>query len=416
MLRWKMLASRWTFLCIAIFCGVIAVFLVRFALKGPTAFTNDSIYYSAGAKYIGREFFYSIDGVAPATEREPGYSFFLAPIFRIFGDENMVGVGLVQAVVYLFVVFLFVREMKKHFDSPVPSIALGFLLLSPSAFNIVLTPMRECLALSLFLIIATLFLSFSRLPSWSKAVGLGVFLGLWALTYASYLLFPFCFILLFLLLRLPLRFLAAVLLVPFIMVVTWMGRNAMEAGAFEFTGAFHTASLLHTRALQVQTFSFTDPFRCLWTEYVTRDMVHRSPYCATQYVTGDEAALLTIQHQSESVLLHALPMYLWVALFGAIEFHLPFVGGYGHVFNIIETMAVFFLYLGVILGLRHFRRPALLFFIIAFLYSMAVFPLLVAMPRHRMVTYAVYVMFASVGYAEYFRRRGSQRQELPGSK
>lgn len=399
-------ATRWILLLCAVLYGIVVLFLlVRTATGKPVKpFDNDAAAYSAGAKNISERGIFSFDGIHPTAEREPGYSFFLAPIYLLFGQENLPAIGLIQAGLHLLAVLLFVRALRPILPPLAPAIACAFLLLSPAIFKIVMTPYRESIALSLFLIFTTLFLSFSQRQTWMKTVGMGCMLACLLLTYAPLMLFTILLVPLFFIQRLPKRFLLPILLIPLTAVSLWMGRNLSTQGRFEFIGPYHTASLLHTRALQVRTFTLSDPLRCLWNEYITRNLKNQNPYCYVQFVTGGEDAMRSTMRDSEGILLRALPMAAWVTLFGVLEFHLPYVGGWGHFYNIAEACVTLLLSIGVLLSLRHIWKPHFAIFLLAMLYNIAISATLLGLPRFRMVTFFTYAVLAAVGYAQMLSR------------
>lgn len=389
---------------VVLFGIILVILLVRLVSGGPyKPFNNDAAAYSAGAKNISEQGLYSFDGVHPTDDREPGYSFFLAPIYLLFGQENLPVIAVIQAGLYLLVVLFFLRELRLRLSPSVAGVTSVFLLLSPSIFNIVMTPYRESLSLSLLLCTVALYLSFARKPSWPKAWGMGLLSAALLLTNAPFLLFPLCLTAVFFIERLPKRFLVPILLIPLIATALWMGRNKIELGRFEFVGPFHTASFLNTRALQVQTFSYADPARCLWREYITRNLSIQNPYCYVQFVKGGDDVYRQTMQKSEGILFHSLPMFAWVALFGAIEFHFPYVTGWGHFYNIAEACATFILSLGVLLSIPFIWKRRLMIFIVPLLYNAALFALLTGLPRFRMVTFFAYAVLASVGYVHLFR-------------
>lgn len=397
--------TGWILLLCAVLYGLIVlVLLVRMTAGKPVKpFDNDAAAYSAGAKNVSERGMFSFDGIRPTDEREPGYSFFLAPIYLLFGPENLPAIGLIQAGLHLLAVLLFARALRTILPPPAPAIAGAFLLLSPSIMRIVLTPYRESLALTLFLLCASLFLSFADRPTWPKAAGMGLALACLLMTEAPLLLFPILLAVLFFIQRLPKRFLAPILLIPLTAAALWAGRNLATQGRFEFIGPYHTASLLMTRAEQARTFALADPPRCLWNEYITRDLKNQNPDCYIRFAAGGADAMRKTISESKSVLLRALPMTAWLTLFGAVEFHLPYVG-WGRLYNIAETLATLALYGGILLSIRRIWRRDLAFFLAALLFNAAISAALLGLPRFRMVTFFAYAVLAGVGYARVFLR------------
>jgi hypothetical protein len=411
---WKTidLRKRIPLLCAVLFGIIFCILLVRMMTGKPyKPFDNDAAAYSAGAKNISELGLYSFDGISPTDEREPGYSFFLAPIYLLFGQENLPAISIIQAGIYLLIVLLFIRELRKTQHSSVSDVTCVFLLLSPAIFRIVMTPFRESITLSLFLLFAAFFLSFVQRPSWTRSLGMGAAMACLILTFAPLLLFPICLIPVFIIQRLPKRFLLPVLFIPLLAASFWTIRNHSALGRYEFIDPFHSASLLNTRALQVQTFKPGDSLQCLWNEYITRNMKAQKPYCYVQFVKKNDDTTRQTRRENEGILLHALPKFAWVALFGVIEYHLPYVGGWGHFYNIAEALVTLLLSIGVLLSLRHIWKPFFAIFLLAMIYNIAISAVLIGLPRFRMVTFFTYAVLAGVGYGRYIAQWRRKRDE-----
>lgn len=400
--------------CVLLYVVIVAVLVLRIiAGASYKPFTNDAAFYSAGAMSIVTQRVYSVNGVDPTNEREPGYSVFLAPIFLVFGRDALPAVALVQAGLLLAAVHCFVRSARHVLGQPITITTACLLLLSPAVFRIVCTPYREAVTLSLLIFLAALHSLFVRNASWLTAAGMGLLLSVLSLTYSPFLLLPFLFVGIFVYQRLSKRFLLAVLLIPCITVLLWSWRNERMLGRFEFIGAYHTASFLQTRALQVTSFTLADPALCLWREYVSRQLDRQKTGCYIQFADGDEAAYHNTIRESIRAILSSLPMFTWEAAFSALEYHFPYVG-WGRPYNLAEFCVTLIISYGVLLSIRSMWNPQLAFYTAILLYHLSIFMLLPALPRFRMTVYVSYVVLAATGYTlvcrflhRCFRRRAA---------
>ena len=92
--------------------GGSIVFTLLWAVLLPTrlvdpvtvTFQSDAREYSLGAVHLLQDGMYSLDGITSTAEREPGYSFFLASVYGIFGIENRIAVYFMQGLLYLIAI------------------------------------------------------------------------------------------------------------------------------------------------------------------------------------------------------------------------------------------------------------------------------------------------------------------------
>jgi 4-amino-4-deoxy-L-arabinose transferase-like glycosyltransferase len=155
-----------------------------------SVFASDAIGYSTGAKNLLLHGFYTFDGFRPFMDREPMMSFFLVPLYFLFGIENATAFSIVQGIMLLLAAWFFCNAAAARIGSRAAGIAFLLLLTSGSVFHTVFSAYRECLALSLLLAFSGLFLSSARSGALSKAVLMGIVLGLAVLTYYPFLFFP----------------------------------------------------------------------------------------------------------------------------------------------------------------------------------------------------------------------------------
>ena len=402
---------------VLLFLGITAVLLPsRLQEPAATSFANDSAEYHAGALNIARSGFYSVDGEFPMMGREPGYSLFLGALYTIFGEGNRVAIFLAQAILYLFSVLFFLPEFKKISGERAAVICGFLLLLHPPIFHMAFKVYRESLALSFALIFATFFLRALRTKEWLPIVLSGVSLGVLILTYFSFLLLPVALIPLLLFLRFPLKKGAMMIALPLLILCLWGMRNAAY-GRFQFLTPHRTATVWAMRATQAEEQKFVDPASCLYSEYVTRSWpgMPRESCRAEGFRYGSwispfpqtDEEFRTLDRESKSRIVAHLPMYLFASVFWFIEYHLPYVNGWGILYNVLSILAELIAYAGIaifFLRVRTCFRKIHLFFMMTALYGAALFSLMYAEPRYRMPTFFCYAALSSLGYASLLER------------
>lgn len=414
--------SRWILCAVCAFVVLFVLLLPgRLAVPLSKTFSNDAAGYDQGAIHLATQNFYSPDGVTPAVQREPGYSFFLSLIYRVFGIENRPAIFVLQGILHLLATLFFVRELRKITAQGAATVTAMFLLLLPSVFHIVLTPYRESFVLSLSLFFAGLFLSMRSHPTWRKAVLMGGLFSWIVLAHIPYLFMPLVILLIGWFLPLfPRRMLLPIIALPVVACLLWGARNEVTGGTFRMIGSYRIAAVLERRAIQASTFRLIDPFLCRWAEYITRDYSKASPYCGMRYgdVAGGEEVEKRIMRESESTMLHHVPSYVWDSLFFALEMHLPYVDGWGRIYNLLEALFTVVLYGGCLLSLRSIWKREYALFIAIILYSTALSALTEAIPRYHMVGLFCYATLAGVGYATFWtwlQARPAHRARHPTS-
>src|SRR3989344_3618735 len=85
----------------------------RLIEPASVTFQSDAREYSLVAVHLLQDGMYSLDGITSTAEREPGYSFFLASVYGIFGIENRIAVYFMQGLLYLIASVFFAREFRK---------------------------------------------------------------------------------------------------------------------------------------------------------------------------------------------------------------------------------------------------------------------------------------------------------------
>lgn len=392
---------------------VAGILFWQLSLPASYTFQDDAGEYSAGAKSIVTNGMYSLDGQTKTMEREPGYSFFLAIIYFIFGIENRTAIFLAQAMLYLTAVIVFTRELKQHTSDRIAGITVLFLLLTPSIFRIVFSVYRECLALSIFLLFAMFLLKTRREPSWKHTLIAGFMLGCLLLTYFPFVFFPIFLLALGFLWKMNKQHLALLILVPYLFIGAWGLRNVSQFGTFSIAGSIRGVRSIYVRGEQAERLSGTEPIKCLWAEYISRDWSERSDACSfnalmhAKWPDGTPLGNETeIKQQAVSKILNHLPNYLWFSVFEILELHIPYVGGgWPFVYNALAALGMFILFVGCLLGIRVIWKPEYAFFLILIFYNTALFILTDATPRYLMPIFFCYAVLSAVGYSRLFQTK-----------
>lgn len=385
------------------------VFLAPGRLSVPPSdtFSHDPGDYTSAAVHLVKESMYSTDGTHPFFEREPGYSVFLAAVYRIFGLENRLGIFLMQGILTLLAILLFTSELRRHVvGERIASTVLIFFVLLPSVYHTVFSAYRENFALILVLFFAASFLRLQRSPSVSAATLSGVLLGALLLTYIPFLFFPIFLIPLAWVLPIPKRHLLAVILIPYVFIVLWSGRNFLQEGGFRIAAPERTAIMIYVRGEQAEHIRGLEPFRCLFAEYISRNWEGRSAQCSFNGVMHglvDSGRMSTetpamIAAGGKAKILQFFPYYLWFSMFEVIEFHLPYVNGWGFVYNALAALSMVMLYVGCLLALPSLRRREYAIFLLLIVYCTVIFSFTDATPRYLLPIIFCYAVIGAVGY------------------
>lgn len=395
------------FYCIAWF------FLCRIWIGDLNIITSDALSYSSAAVHLARDGFYSLDGLQPFFEREPGYSFFLAPLYFLFGDSNLLAVFVAQGLLYLGASYLLSLEVRRQSGERIASLFFFLLLVFPGSLRAIFMLYRESFALSLCMLTACAFFVFIRAPSLKTTMLVSVLMGYLILTYFSLLFLPlFLVSLAFFLWPIPRRYLVTFFIATYLIVSLWGMRNWLQDGRFRLVDSFRTTAMWFVRAEQAEFVKGTEPFMCLWAEYISRDWTGRSRACSTNGVIhqkwpdrlllGNEAE---IAHESKVRILHHFPSYLWFSVFEVLELHLPFLGGgWPFWFHVVASLVSGITYAGLVCSLfvRHPKTHAV--FLLLIIYNTLIFSLTDATPRYLMPVMFAYILFAVVGFDALFTR------------
>jgi hypothetical protein len=382
----------------------------RLAEPYSQTFSGDALQYSILAEHLLREGTYSLDGVVPSSEREPGYSLFLALIYFLFSFENRTALFVLQGLLYLFASLFFTREFARGSSKRAAALCFLFLVLTPSVFHSLLSAYREGFALSITLLFAAAFLVTLRVRTFTSALLSGLLLGLLLLTYLSFLFLPLLLLPFLRTLHFPWRLTLPLLLIPLLVFSPWVVRNLVQGQSCLLGGCGRAAFMWVVRGEQVRTLRGLDSFRCLSAEYLSRELPERLRACSTeelysvsQATSWEEDELLRAGEEGRRAVLRALPRYLGHSLVLALEYHFPYVNGWGFVYNLLELSATMVLSMGVLLSLSVLHKEQW-FFLLLIGYATMVFALTEAIPRYRLPILFCYAALASLGYTRLLCR------------
>ncbi|HVW66371.1 MAG TPA: glycosyltransferase family 39 protein [Candidatus Peribacteraceae bacterium] len=373
---------------------------------------GDAVQYNAGAVSLLQHHMFSLDGVHPFYEREIGYSVFIAAIYSVAGIDNYLAVFIAQTVFFLITVVIFEKQVRRVFSPAVSFVTSVLLLALPSVLLIQLQLFRESLTLSLMLLFASAFLRLTNRPSMRMVIAAGVCIGLGMLVYAPLLLLPPFLLVFTKWLKVPLKHLAILMLTAYVVLSPWLIRNMIEVGKPCPTGCYRNALQWYVRGERSQYIRGLEPYRCLWSEYVSRNWTGRSPYCSFNAVWHREwpngfigvPQDAVVAREGQRKILAYFPYYLWDSVSEVVEFHLPFVGPWGRIYNVSAAAALFFVYVGCLLALPVLLCTKHRFFLLLAVYFVALFALTDATPRYHMPVIFCYALLGAVGYHRLLTR------------
>lgn len=385
--------------------GFVVLLPGRMAMSPEDTFSHDPGAYNGGAIHLVRDGFYSLDGVTPYTEREPGYSVFLAALYAFFGLENRLAIFLAQGMLTLSSALFLYRELRHAVRERAASVAIALLLLLPSVMHTVFSAYRENLALTLAMLFTAVFLRLQHRPTARTAVLAGILLGSLLLTYLPLLFSILLLPLLLLRANIPQRFLVVVAGIPICFVLFWGTRNAWHGQGFSLGATDRSTIVQHVRGEQAEQLRGLEPLKCLWSEYISRDWSQRSPYCSYNAVMHALVAnprypveARAIAHEGRAKIIKYFPHYLWFSLTDIIELHLPYVNGWGRTYNMLAALGTTIMFIGILFALPSLRKRELSVFLFFIIYAIGIYSLTDATPRYLIPVLFCYAVLAGVGY------------------
>jgi 4-amino-4-deoxy-L-arabinose transferase-like glycosyltransferase len=393
------------FLVYALLC--IVVFPLVLKVPMHLIFDGDAAGYNLGAVHLLQSGFYSMDGVTPFFDREPGMSFFLLPIYTIFGAENGLAIVASQIVVYFLAAWAFCHQLARSHGQRVAGICFLLLLTSGSVFHSIFSAYRECLALVLLLLFSALILANDFKSAWWKTMLAGLLFGALILTYYPFVFFPPVLLFVWWLKKKPLSEAVSIIALCYALVGVWVVRNYSYDGKIRIVDNRRTAIMWYVRGEQAEKVYGLEPFKCLWSEYVSRDWSGRSPACSfnalmnTRWSNGFDltADYSDVAAEGRAKVLQYFPSYLWFSAVDVIELHIPYVGGgWSSRFNLFAAVTAFILYAGFIVGLPNLLKREEALWTALIVYNTAIFALTDATPRYLVPVLFCYAVIAALGY------------------
>lgn len=385
-----------------------------FGIPWGTFLISDDAGYSGAAVHLLREGFLSLDGVHPFTDREPGQSVLLALTYAFFGVENVVGIFIAHAAILLAAAWLFCHALAKEAGERAAGICFLLLLTSGSVLHGVFSAYRECLALTLMLLFAALWLhARGRNASLRTGAALGALLGAAILTYYSFFFFPPVAAALWVIERKSWRPAAALLCVAYLIVGVWGLRNHAADGQFRIVDARRADMMWYVRGEQALHVTGLEPLRCLWSEYVSRNWEGRSSACsfnAVKYARWGETedtdeGYRAAGEQGKRLIAEHPVSYLWFSIVDVLELHAPYVGGgWGTAFNAYALATQAVMLAGALLGIGTLRYRRYWLFWLLIGYNTGVFALTDATPRYLVPVFFCYAAIAAIGYDRVLSR------------
>lgn len=231
-----LLRSRWTYGLVAAACvlpRLVALLFERGKILASFTEKNDDF----ALLFIHHDTFGLLPG-SPSASTQPLYSFFLIPIYWVFG-RNWEAVGLAQIAVAL-VAALVITRIGRRWLGPLAGLLAGvtatvhpYLIWHDVHVN------REILDTAIAAGIVLLTLSLAERRTVRGAVGLGVVLGLGVLSNTRLVLLPVAVAVFLVALRGDRRRMAVLAVVALggaaLVVVPWVVRNRVEVGCFAVT-------------------------------------------------------------------------------------------------------------------------------------------------------------------------------------
>jgi hypothetical protein len=371
-------------------------------------FLDDARMYNAGAVSIVEHGTYADTDGRFISEREPGYSLMLAAVYGIAGTENRAAIFLFQTLLHAMASLILVRALRHSISLCAQSITAAFLLLSPAVLHMTLFVYRESVSLSLFLVVLAGLLEWLHAPRLRTIVLTGLAAGVLAITYLPML--PVLGLLLLVpLLKKKTSHAAIGILLLLLPLALWAGRNFSHPSGRDcpLGGCVRSAYAWYMRQHQATDFSWDDPLRCLWAEYVTRKLENVPLTCDFGILKGvdiNDVTAESITSESLRVIRSHMPMYLWTSAVWAVKYHFPYVNGWGTLYNVLELLVTLLLYAGIAAGVLLKRRRWDIIYWLPLLIGPVLFGLIDVEPRYRMPFLGAYAVLAGIGYDLLFLR------------
>lgn len=397
----SLLRTEW--LLVILFAILFAVLLPgRMAVPTEVLFADDASEYDR----IARAF---LDGTVIPTDREPGYPLFLSLAYFIGGEGSRIAIFVLQALLHVGASVVFARSLSAITSRRASLFALGFLLLFPEVFHLIFTVYREGVAMDLVLLFCASFMHLSRSHSarWLTVAAFAI--ALLGLTYFP-LVPPLALLLIVTAFVRALSWKQVVLLGCGLLVPlgAWMAALSQTDVQCLVPGCERSGLAWHVRGQQVLSLSFLDPPRCLFVEYVTRDLDSIPRSCQfwkeVQYLSDEQIPVDVAGDTGKELVLQYPLLHIWTSMWWFVEYHFPYFNGWGMKYNALAALSTLILLVGCFLSIRT-RWTREMWLLAGFALAAALFFAVINVePRYRMPMLGVYVLFASVGYSSLLER------------
>lgn len=374
-------------------------------------FNNDAYSYHQLAVNLLQNGGYSMDGVTPSAEREPGYSLLLAVIYLCFGPGNRLAIFLIQAVMHFFATMIFLSYFQKFAPRAAVNISLFFLMASPAVYHSIFTVNRESVSLSFFMLAIGLLLAFVNSSRNATLVAAGVVFGVLIITYLPFFLLIFPLIIIVCFLKKISKYKVILFLVLSLLPLSiWIGRNCLQ-NECSMGGCYRSALVWHVRAMQITYLKPLEPVGCLYHEYVTRRLSDMPLACrfwdaasTLPFSENDTVSLAQAAAAGKKIILNNPLYHLWISLFWAAEYHFPAFNGWGLLYNFLELFFSVLIYAGLCLFFVRLKKnwqPEYWLLLMPVIYGTVLFSLLDVVPRYRIPILFCYFTLSSLGYSHF---------------
>jgi 4-amino-4-deoxy-L-arabinose transferase-like glycosyltransferase len=337
--------------------------------------------------------------------REPGMSLFLAVIYVGAGIENVHVVYGVQALLLWLSTLFFVSVWQQS-----TRLRCTFLFLSAVASPLLITIFslyRESIGYSLLLAIVALLLWLEQRTTWWMIAITGCLLGLSMLTVTTLILLPCLLILLPLFYKIRIKHILVISCIAYGILGLWGVRNMSYTGSPCLTGCYRSALQWYVRGERAEKMqSITEPYQCLWSEYISRDWKNRSEYCSFNgvwhkkwpqgFIGVPEDEKIIVEGQKK--ILQNIGWYALDSLSEIIELHIPYVGPWGKTWNLLITLYTGLLYGGILMGIRQIWKREYAIFLLLMTYFTGIYILTDATPRYLLPILFCYIVCSAIGY------------------
>lgn len=151
--------------------------------------TADALWFMATAKNIFLGNGLSVDGLEPTAVAPPGYPYFLAMVFALFGDR-LIPLQILQSLMDVAAIFFVFLIAERTFGKLVALLTTAYLAFSPHQIFIAPLVVNEHLFMPAVFFALYLLVRDLEKDSWPRLLAAGLLLGLSNLTRGVLMLFP----------------------------------------------------------------------------------------------------------------------------------------------------------------------------------------------------------------------------------